>query len=96
MTTTATKTRLGHGLLAAVCAVVAATCGSDSPGGPSPTTVRVASITPTTGSTFGGTAVTIGGEGIPTMPHTLGASQDECEGQAWRFVTVRERKKGGR
>jgi hypothetical protein len=49
--------------VAVICAAGAA-CGNDPPGGPSPTTVRVTSIAPASGSTFGGTAVTIGGEGF--------------------------------
>jgi IPT/TIG domain len=44
-------------------AVLAASCGG-SPAGPSGTPPRVVSITPATGSTLGGTAVTISGSGF--------------------------------
>ena len=51
--------------IAAVAAcVVAAACGGDGPIGPGSTSVTVTSISPSSGTTFGGTAVTIKGTGF--------------------------------
>ena len=47
---------------AALAATWAAACGSEPPTQPSPPPVRVTAIQPTSGSTFGGTTVTISGE----------------------------------
>ncbi len=50
---------------AAILMLAAAACGSDTPGpGPSPTAVSVTAVSPATGSTFGGTTVTITGAGF--------------------------------
>ena len=54
----------GRRVVTAVACLVTIACGTDTPPGPSPTTVRVTSIAPSSGSTFGGTVVTIGGEGF--------------------------------
>lgn len=46
-------------------AAIAAACGSDTPGpGPQPAEVKVTAVAPNTGTTFGGTAVTITGTGF--------------------------------
>jgi hypothetical protein len=47
----------------ALAASLAAACGGP-PDGPTPVTVRVTAVAPSSGSTFGGTAVTISGEGF--------------------------------
>ncbi|MBS1819227.1 MAG: IPT/TIG domain-containing protein [Acidobacteria bacterium] len=44
--------------------VLAAACGSDSPSGPSSSSVKVTTVSPSTGSTTGGNTVTITGAGF--------------------------------
>ena len=44
--------------------VIAAACGSSTPGSPSPTAITVTAVSPSTGTTFGGTMVTITGTGF--------------------------------
>ncbi|MDQ3169397.1 MAG: IPT/TIG domain-containing protein [Acidobacteriota bacterium] len=49
---------------AAVAMIAAAACGGITPGGPSPTVITVTAVSPSTGSTFGGTPITITGTGF--------------------------------
>ncbi|MDQ3171314.1 MAG: IPT/TIG domain-containing protein, partial [Acidobacteriota bacterium] len=49
---------------AAVALIAAAACGSSTPGSPSPIAITVTAVSPSTGSTFGGTPITITGTGF--------------------------------
>lgn len=56
---------ISHATAALVIALAVAACGSSGPGpGPSQGDVRVTAVSPTSGSTFGGTTVTITGQGF--------------------------------
>ncbi len=57
------RSPLGAGLCVAV-SVLAAACGSDSPAGPSSGSLRVSSVSPASGSTTGGSSITIAGTGF--------------------------------
>ncbi|MEX2272839.1 MAG: IPT/TIG domain-containing protein [Vicinamibacterales bacterium] len=52
-------------LIAVLGSVAVAACGGSEPGpGPNPSAVRIHSVSPASGSTFGGTIITIAGEGF--------------------------------
>lgn len=56
---------ISHAAAAIVVSLVVAACGSSGPApGPGQGDVRVTAVSPTSGSTFGGTAVTITGQGF--------------------------------
>ena len=78
--------KTGRCVVTAVAGLAAVACGNETPPGPSPTTVRVTSITPTSGTTFGGTPVTIGGEGF-----AAGASVTIGGAAASSIVVVNDR-----
>lgn len=56
--------RAAKAFAAAVVCIAAASCGGDGPIGPGTGSITVTAISPSTGSTFGGTAVTISGTGF--------------------------------
>jgi hypothetical protein len=53
-----------RGAVLCVAVLPGVSCGGNSPTGPTPPAVRVTAIAPASGSTFGGTAVTISGDGF--------------------------------
>lgn len=85
--------------MAACLALVAGACGSDSPSGPSGQTVRLQSISPTSGSTTGRTPVTITGTGFGSdVVVSIGGVQAtgvSVQGNTTITATTGERPSGG-